>query len=204
MSSTPESYCALIGRGSSILREKGSKFIGSAFPVASAEAFKQELSAMRKEHHGAHHWCHAHVLGERGEVQRSNDDGEPSGSAGRPILRHIQGAGLTFTGVIVVRYFGGTLLGKGGLVQAYGGTAALALADAPKEDRAVMEHVSVRCGHAAFERVRSDVMRAGGRIITSEHSTMCEAVVLIPRSQVHQLMHRWTATGAIDARHHHM
>ena len=200
MSAPLDSYQVLTGRGMFTLREKASKFIGLAFPVTSVDAFKAVLSAERKAHHSARHWCHAYVLGDQGEVHRSNDDGEPSGTAGRPILRHIQGAGLTYTGVIVVRYFGGTLLGKGGLVQAYGTAAAGALTEAPKEVRALMDPVTIQCTHAAFDSIRADVLRSGGRIMKVEHLALCDAVVLLPRSKVMSLMLRWTGAGITCAR----
>jgi uncharacterized YigZ family protein len=195
MSGGPDSYRVVTGRGTSLIRERASKFIGIAFPVPTLEAFKEELSATRKEHHTARHWCYGHVIGEQGDVHRSSDDGEPSGTAGRPILRHIQGAGLTYTGVIVVRYFGGTLLGKGGLVQAYGEAAASALAQAPQEVRVIHGTITVQCGHAAFEGVRADVQRSGGRVLKAEYHALCEAVITVPRSLVQPLLARWSDAG---------
>ena len=100
-------------------KEKGSRFPAFAMPVKSADEVKSLLAAYKKEHHKAKHICYAYRLGPDAALYRACDNGEPSGTAGRPILRQIEAAGLTDTLVVVVRYFGGTLLGTGGLVHAY-------------------------------------------------------------------------------------
>lgn len=112
------------------LVEKKSRFIGYAAPApteAAAQAFLQEI---RTRHRDATHNCYAYQVGEFNQYQRSSDDGEPSGTAGRPILEVIKGSGLANVIVVVTRYFGGTLLGTGGLVRAYSAAAAAALAAA--------------------------------------------------------------------------
>ena len=121
---------------------KGSRFIASVTPAATEEEARAHLAAIRKEHHAARHVCSAWRLGEDGATTRSHDDGEPSGSAGRPILAAIAGRDLTFVAVGVTRYFGGTKLGVGGLVRAYGGAADAALALA--EVRVVVPTTAVR------------------------------------------------------------
>lgn len=107
---------------------KGSRFIGSVQHVASEQEARAHLERTRKAEHAARHHCWAWRLGEDGSTTRSSDAGEPSGSAGKPILAAIHGADLTFVSVVVTRYFGGTKLGVGGLVRAYGDAAAAALA----------------------------------------------------------------------------
>lgn len=110
-----------------LYREKGSRFLGYAFPVTDEEQIKEHLEALRKEHHNARHWCYAWQLGKAYEQYRANDDGEPSNSAGMPIYGQIQSFDLTNILVVSVRYFGGTKLGVGGLIQAYKTSAQLAL-----------------------------------------------------------------------------
>jgi len=109
---------------------KGSRFIADVAPCESEEAARAFVAAVRKREHAARHVCWAFRVGEAGEHARSSDDGEPSGSAGRPILAAIEGSDVTFAVVAVTRYFGGTKLGVGGLVRAYGGAAAEGLATA--------------------------------------------------------------------------
>lgn len=101
--------------------EKKSRFIATLRPIASEEEAAQFLTEIRKKYWDARHHCSAFVLGERGDLTRCSDDGEPSGTAGRPMLDVLTGEGLTGCMAVVTRYFGGTLLGTGGLVRAYGG-----------------------------------------------------------------------------------
>ncbi len=110
-----------------LFKEKGSKFFGYAFPVSSEEEIKEHLENLKKLHHSARHFCYAWQLGKNYETYRANDDGEPSNSAGMPIYGQLQSFGITNCLVVVVRYFGGTKLGVGGLVQAYKTTAQMAL-----------------------------------------------------------------------------
>lgn len=109
---------------------KGSRFIADVAPCTSEDEARAHVAAIRKREHAARHVCWAFRVGETGDHARSSDDGEPGGSAGRPILSAIEGADLTFVVVAVTRYFGGTKLGVGGLVRAYGGAAAEGLAAA--------------------------------------------------------------------------
>ncbi len=109
---------------------KRSRFIGSCVKIDGEEAARAAIAAIQKEFWDASHNCFAYIAGEGSEILRSSDAGEPSGTAGQPILDAIRGRGLTNTLVVVTRYFGGTLLGRGGLVQAYSKTAAQALAEA--------------------------------------------------------------------------
>ncbi len=109
---------------------KRSRFIGSCVKIESEEAARAAIAGIQKEFWDASHNCFAFIAGEGSEILRSSDAGEPSGTAGQPILDAIRGKGLTNTLVVVTRYFGGTLLGRGGLVQAYSKTAALALSEA--------------------------------------------------------------------------
>jgi uncharacterized YigZ family protein len=193
-------YRIVTGPGEGSFRDRASKFIGLAYPTRSLPEVKELIAALRKAHPGAVHFCHASVLGADGAEQRSNDDGEPSGTAGRPILRQIIAAGVTDTAVIVVRYFGGTLLGKGGLVQAYGEAARLALAAAPQEDRWRTGTVAVTCPHARFEQVRLDIERSGGRITHAEFLATCSVRAEVPRSRIAALLERWVQQGLLDAR----
>lgn len=102
-----------------LYKEKGSKFLGYAFPVTDEEQIKEHIEALRKEHHNARHWCYAWQLGKNYDQYRANDDGEPTNSAGMPIYGQIQSFDLTNILVVSVRYFGGVKLGVGGLIQAY-------------------------------------------------------------------------------------
>jgi uncharacterized YigZ family protein len=110
-----------------IFKDRGSKFIGYSFPISSEEQAKELLGILKKEHYNAKHWCYAWQLGEEYSSFRVNDDGEPSNTAGMPIYGQLKSFDLTNTLVVVVRYFGGTKLGVGGLINAYRSAAKMAL-----------------------------------------------------------------------------
>jgi uncharacterized YigZ family protein len=122
-----DSYFTIIAPGQSVFRDRGSKFLGFAFPVNSLQEVKDCLSELRKERPSASHHCYAWRLGGDKSAFRAHDDGEPSGTAGKPILNKLLSRDLTNTLLVVVRYFGGTLLGAGGLVNAYKQAASEAL-----------------------------------------------------------------------------
>lgn len=119
--------CVLIGRGEGEIIEKKSRFIGEAVPVETEEEALAYLEQVRKRHYNANHHCYAYVIGDKNQLQRCSDDGEPSGTAGKPILNVLTGERIRNALIVVTRYFGGTLLGTGGLVRAYtkGASAAL-------------------------------------------------------------------------------
>lgn len=130
-----DSYFTIKQTSNGLFKDRGSKFIGYAFPVKSEEEIKHHLNQLKKEHVGARHFCYAWRLGPDKQSWRANDDGEPNNSAGKPILSQIQSKDLTNILIVVVRYFGGTLLGVGGLVNAYKSAAAEALLNAEIEEQ---------------------------------------------------------------------
>ncbi len=124
-----DTYLTIEDKGEGLYKEKGSKFIALAYPVSSEDEIKLILSGLRKEYHDARHYCYAYRLGADKKKFRANDDGEPANSAGQPIFGQIKSNNLTNVVVIVIRYFGGKLLGVGGLINAYRTAAADALSD---------------------------------------------------------------------------
>jgi uncharacterized YigZ family protein len=136
---TEDHYISLSHPSTGLYREKGSKFLAYAYPVSSEEELLEHIESLKKEHPKARHYCYAYRLGPGDDLFRANDDGEPSGTAGRPIMGAINSAGLSDTGVVVVRYFGGTKLGASGLIQAYKKAAADALETASTRDVFITE-----------------------------------------------------------------
>jgi uncharacterized YigZ family protein len=141
-------YFTIPSRGEGIFRDRGSRFIGFAFHVMDEEDVKQALELVQKEHPTARHHCYAYRINPLNERWRANDDGEPSSSAGKPILNQLKSMQLLNVVVIVVRYFGGTLLGVSGLIHAYREAAKLALEDAGIVERQVVRRIQVRCAYA--------------------------------------------------------
>jgi len=125
-----DTYTTIVSPSQGMIKDKGSRFIAFAYPVSKKEEIKPILDILRKEHHEARHHCFAYVLGQTRNEWRANDDGEPSGTAGKPILGQINSSGLTNILIVVVRYFGGTLLGVSGLISAYRSAAAAAIKSA--------------------------------------------------------------------------
>ena len=123
-------YKSISSPSEGLYKELGSRFIAKAYPVEGEEEVKAIVDSLRKEYHDARHHCYAYRIGPAGSIWRANDDGEPSGSAGRPILGQIDSAGLSDVLVVVIRYFGGIKLGVPGLIRAYKTSTSDALSQA--------------------------------------------------------------------------
>jgi uncharacterized YigZ family protein len=139
----PDTYKTIKSSSKGIYKEKGSRFLAFAFPVVSQEEIKPVIEGIRKEYHEARHHCYAYMIGKDRLIWRINDDGEPSGTAGRPILGQINSFGLTNILIVVSRYFGGTLLGASGLINAYKTAAADAICNAEMVERTLHEYYEI-------------------------------------------------------------
>ena len=148
-----DTYLTISSVSEALYKDKGSKFYAFAYPVQTVEQIKEILAEKRKEYYDARHVCYAYMLGYERNVFRANDDGEPSGTAGRPILGQINSSNLTDILIIVVRYFGGTLLGTSGLIQAYKTSAAEAIAAATIEERIVEKTFVSKFGYQDLNAV---------------------------------------------------
>jgi uncharacterized YigZ family protein len=148
-------YKTIEGPSEGLYREKGSRFLSFSFPVSGVEDIKPILDTLRKQYHDARHHCYAYMLGQERLTWRVNDDGEPSGTGGKPILGQINSYGLTNILIVVVRYFGGTLLGVSGLINAYRSAAASALENARITERMLQEHYFLTFPYIAM----NDVMK---------------------------------------------
>lgn len=174
-------YLTLGQESAAEFSDRGSRFIGYAFPVASEETFKERLRELRKEHPKAVHHCFAYRIGLDGNRFRASDDGEPSGSAGRPILGQIDSRRITDAGVIVVRYFGGTLLGVPGLINAYKNAAAFALQVGPSMERSIEDAYEVEFDYTLMNEVMTVIKRHGCTIQRQEMQLFCLIRIGIPR-----------------------
>lgn len=157
-----------------LYKEKGSKFFGYAFPVKNEEEIREQLDRLKKEYYNARHWCYAWVLGKRYERYRANDDGEPSNSAGAPIHGQIQAFDLTNVLVVVVRYFGGTKLGVGGLIQAYRTSARMALEASDIVTRRIKDEYIIRFPYSEINTVMRVVKAEGLQLVAQKMEMNCE------------------------------
>lgn len=151
-----DSYLTLANHSTGEFRDRGSKFLAYAWPIKTEAEAPSHLESLRKLHPKARHYCYAYRLGLDNNNFRANDDGEPSGTAGKPILGQIDSFGLTQVLVVVVRYFGGTLLGTSGLINAYRSSAQSALQQASIVEKLVEDHYRLTFGYALMP----DVMNA--------------------------------------------
>ncbi|MDL2319565.1 YigZ family protein [Alistipes sp. OttesenSCG-928-B03] len=185
-----DSYKTIAGPSRAVFRERGSKFYAYAWPVADEAQIKEHLDVLRKEYYDATHHCYAWRLGPEGERERANDDGEPSGSAGRPILGQMLSAGVTNLLIVVVRYFGGTKLGVPGLINSYRESARAALDKAQIIERTVDIHFKVRFSYPVMNDVMRVVKEVGPTVVSQSFDNVCEMELSIRRARSMQLADR--------------
>lgn len=178
------------------IEEKKSRFIAAVEPVSSEEEALSFLTARKKEFWDARHNCHAFVVGEHHELQRCSDDGEPAGTAGRPMLEILIKEGIHDTAVVVTRYFGGTLLGTGGLVRAYQGAVREALSKCLVAEKRLGRELSVETDYPDFGKLQYLLGEKKLPILGTEYTTRVETRVMVPETLTEALQKEITdATG---------
>lgn len=178
-----ESYIVPFQEAETEMIEKRSRFIGHIWRVESEEEARMHIEATKKKYHDARHNCWCYVIRE-GNILRYSDDGEPQGTAGQPMLNVFQREEVTNVCCVVTRYFGGILLGAGGLTRAYGGTAKLALNEAGISRMRLWASLAVPCSYALYERMRLLVEQCGGVITDTEFGTDVVITVTLPAEDV--------------------
>jgi uncharacterized YigZ family protein len=181
-------------------KDRGSRFIAYAFPVQSVDEFKKRLKELKEEHPKAAHHCFAYRIGTDGNNFRSTDDGEPSGSAGKPILGQIDSKGLTDVAVVVVRYFGGTLLGVPGLINAYKTSASLALQLTPIMEKPVLVNYELQFDYTIMNDVMIFVKRYSGVVLKNEMQLFCNLIVGIPKAEEQVFAERIADLHSVELR----
>lgn len=168
-----DTYKTIIAPTEGIYKEKGSKFLSFAIPVSSADEVKEIVKKYRKEYYDSRHVCYAYMLGADRKEFRANDDGEPSGTAGRPILGQINSRELTNILVIVVRYFGGILLGTGGLVVAYKEATTDALDQAEVIEKTIDETIAILFDYVLMNEVMRVIKDTNAQILDQNFEDQC-------------------------------
>jgi uncharacterized YigZ family protein len=171
-------------------KDRGSRFMAHAYPINSADDFKKYLQELKKEHPKAVHHCFAYRIGLDGNQFRVSDDGEPSGTAGKPILGQLDSKGLTNICIIVVRYFGGTLLGVPGLINAYKTAAALVLQVVPLVQKPVIKKFSLHFDYTQMNEIMIILKHLQVEVIRQESQLFCTMQVAVPVSKVEELQYR--------------
>ena len=185
-----DTYKTIAGRSESVFTEKRSKFIAIAFPVRTVAQVKDCLEECQKKYYDARHVCYAYMLGPERKEFRANDNGEPSGTAGKPILGQINSKELTDVLVVVVRYFGGIKLGTSGLIVAYRTAASLALDEAEVLEKTVDEEVSVMFEYPFMNDVMRIVKEEGPEIVGQSYDMDCLMSLRIRKSCMPRLRAR--------------
>lgn len=185
-----DSYKTICGLSEGYYTEKRSRFISYAIPVRRVEEVKEELDKYRKQYYDARHVCWAYMLGADRQTFRSNDDGEPSSTAGKPILGQINSNELTDILIVVIRYFGGIELGTSGLIVAYRTAAAEAIAAAEVEERTVDEDITVAFEYHYLNGVMRIVKEDSPAIISQSFEMDCEMTLRIRKGEAGRLKAR--------------
>lgn len=183
-------YSTIDKRATAEFRDKGSRFIGLTFPTTAVEDCRSQLNEIKKLHPKATHHCFAWRLGLDGYAFRVSDDGEPSGTAGRPILGQIDSKQLINVHLIVVRYFGGILLGVPGLINAYRSAAALALQLTPLVQKPIEKEFVVQFDYTNIGAVMALAKQYNCRILNQEMRLFCNMTLAIPKNRVLEISYK--------------
>lgn len=195
-----DTYKTVEGPAEGYINERKSKFISFIYPVQDADGVKEIVDELREKYHDARHVCWAYMLGWEREEFRSNDDGEPSGTAGRPILGQINSAELTDVLIAVVRYFGGTLLGTGGLIKAYKEAASDAIANAEVVERTVDDFIDIHFEYPLLNEVMRVLKQFDSVQWTQDFAETCRMRLQIRRSLAPRLEERLTAIHGVEVK----
>ena len=193
-----DTFRSVKGKSEGFFKAKGSKFYAYACPVSSVDQVKTCLEELKKEYHDARHHCYAYRMGKEGELHRANDDGEPSHSAGTPILNAIRSRELSNVVVIVIRYFGGTKLGIPGLIEAYGAAATAALDDAEIIEITETNTFRIRFPYSLTAEVERLIGQHSLKIINSIYEADCLLTIEVPKSKLDQTQHLFENLGILE------
>jgi uncharacterized YigZ family protein len=175
-----KSYRTLLAPGEDTLIIKKSRFIGYATPIQSEEEALQFIAALQKKHWDATHNCYAYVFGPHDEIQKANDDGEPSGTAGKPILEVIKKEQLHNVAVVVTRYFGGIMLGAGGLIRAYSAGCGAGLQAAKIVTRILFQEIAIDIDYTWYGKIENELHAGGWHIDRVDYLDRVTVYALCP------------------------
>lgn len=195
-----ESYKTIDQPAVAEYKDRGSKFLAFANPIVKVEDFKKQLLDLKKEHPKASHHCFAYRIGTDGNTFRASDDGEPAGSAGKPILGQIDSKELTNIGVIVVRYFGGSLLGVPGLINSYKTVTSLVLQLTPIVKKQIEENYIVNFDYTLVNEVMIILKQCHCTIMSQEMQLFCTITTGIPKSRLTEVLYRLQELQNVDTK----
>lgn len=181
-----------------LFKEKNSKFFGYAFPITTEEQIKNHLEVLRKQHHGAVHFCYAFQIGTDKIQFRANDDGEPSNSAGAPIYGQIQSFGLTNILVVIVRFFGGVKLGVGGLISAYRTSAQMALEASEIIEKTIDLHYIISFDYKNMNKVMRVIKEKNLEMVSQQMNESCQIEIATRKKNAEMVFDIFNSMFEID------
>ncbi len=193
-----DTYKTISNISEGIFKDKGSRFISFACPVKTAEEAKEIVEEYRKKYHDARHHCYAYMIGPDRKTWRANDDGEPSGTAGKPILGQINSFGLTDILIIVVRYFGGTLLGTSGLINAYRSAACDALNNAEINESHVKAYFRLEFPYEKMNSVMKIIKEDELRYLNQQFGNECSMEIAINEGIKEKVLFKLNSLEAVN------
>lgn len=197
-SKSKDSFLTISTKSEGEFKDKGSKFLGYAFPFEKADNLKNHLDEIKLVHPKARHFCYAYKIGIDNDNFRSNDDGEPSGSAGKPILNAILSKNLSDILIVVVRYFGGTLLGVPGLINAYKSASLEAISNAEIIEKLVYKRFILKYNFEKTNEIMKIVKEFNLKILTQEYSDKCEMKIEIRQSLIEKVVSKLEELRIVD------
>ena len=183
-----DKYKEVKNHSTGIYKEKGSKFIAYSYPVYSEDQVKEKLEEVRKLEYSARHYCYAYILNPDKSSQRANDDGEPSSTAGKPILGQILSNDLTNILIIVVRYFGGVKLGVPGLIRSYKTAAADTIANSTLITKTIKEHYEVSFKYPQMNDVMRLIKEFDLEVVNTDFQIDCKLIFAVPKSKANDIV----------------
>ncbi len=197
----PDTYLTIKAFSQGLYKEKGSRFIAQAWPVTNQEEIKSILENIRKDHHSARHHCFAWMIGQDRQTFRVNDDGEPSGSAGKPILGQINSFNLTNVLIVVVRYFGGKLLGVSGLINAYKSAAESAVKNSEIIELYIEDYYELRFPYSAMNDVMKAIKEEEAGQSMQKFELECSMTINFRTSSRDRILNILSRIGGLTYRH---
>jgi len=192
-------YRTIAAESQGLFKDRGSRFIAIVIPVRGQDEIKEKLEELRKEYHDARHHCYAWVLGPDRQTWRANDDGEPSGTAGRPILGQINSRELTDILIVVIRYFGGTLLGVSGLINAYRSAAEDAISNASIIEKTVMHTYVIKFPYLSMNDVMKVLKEEGCSQSAHSYGNDCSVEISVRSSAAERITERLRKIDGLTA-----
>lgn len=185
-----DTYKTILKASQGIYKEKGSKFIAYAYPVSNEDEIKEHIAKLKKEYYDARHHCYAYMLGADKKKFRANDDGEPSSTAGKPILGQILSNDITNVLIVVVRYFGGTKLGVSGLIHAYKTAAAIAIAESKIVDKTVNDVYNIHFDYLVMNDIMKIIKEEQPVQLEQDFNLTCKITLSMRQSDTNRVIEK--------------